>query len=1375
MAEADPHHAAAGDGLAARNSNFEHDGVDGSDIPEPMQGVVGTTPAPPPTQGGASATTQSASTSKRARESSGGTEQEGSEEAHRDASPSTAAVTRTSARIATSTAAIAAGAAAGHSACGKRTCTTCAAFSGTKRVRFDEASILPGKASRTPIPPTSAQETSKGKASRTPSPQAPASGSQKGKAPAQQPANKDKHQPQQKKARRTPSQQASQAPSGGAAASVGLPSQPMGVTLLECFFCTFSHAEARKVCGHMNSHHRGRTRDTPLPAWAKHCEHDKVYYASEANHAQACTNPWVRYPGMPADTNAASSKIIESLKLFDRFGVDDLKWLSFPSNTFLPMPEHVVSRCTPVLDTIISVMLKAAGTSDACFTAAFVSLHCFLLHLTALPAKADPLEDEAEGIFIPQERSKEDAVQRCVTVCNLWVQGHGPRVFLQAVDRLRAHREANTPSESSPEAQRRLQVAGAALEVSRGGLSKAANRLESRGIAPGNTETLSKVRALHPAPTQAEAEVCEREMRESEKLLRSLVPETSSWCPFTVGDVSTKIGDMKLESAADLSGLRVCHLQLLAKCRFTPAVRDILLFTIRGTLPEAVSRYIWSGRCLPLKKGENGIRPITVPSLWNRLLGSIVLEQCGWMAETMEPLQVGVSTPSGTETTAALMQTALLENPGHVALKFDMKNAYNSLHRSAVYSAVRKRKDATLLAYTLQAYGLGPSECLFRGDKTSGSTVIPCSSGVRQGDSLSPLLFALALHPVLVAISSRQAPPATASNTPAAAEPSAATPAQDPELRFITCAPDVTSGYLDDILAVATPEVGKDLVAFEVQRELDAHNTGLTLVREKTEAYSPGQDLTRDEGWKCKVISPDEGLVVLGVPVGSPRFIAEHVAKVVDSMVPLLESLQELPLQHAFLLLRYCVTSKINTLLRTCPMALTAEAAKRFDGMVWDCVRKLLAIPEDACDRGFNLERAKAVIALPLRMGGCGLAAASLSAPSAFVAGVASAYASLKALRPEWAAKMAKLFSEGIQPDSCAIDLKGYSESLKEALLRVQGALRRNDALGRAPITPERQKSNYPVNVHELFDKKGKLQKDLTLLFLGNEQASIFEHMGEHQKASMLSRCSPHALDFLRAVPSSPSLFIESGCMQYALRRMLFLPVSNDALPPSRHPTVAEVSNTEDPEVRCRAVLRDKASCSAYVRHTKLIQQISRMLRGVGYRTWLEPRVPSVENHRKRGDICMIDNHRITYLDFSGVSSQRVDTLAKAAKEVGAAAKFAAKKKRDMYEAECKAAGFEFLPLIMEEDGLFHDDFLGLIRTCAQRSSVLEFAVPEFTTWAAPSFESYWAQVFSIAFLEGSEEMWRGGVSKRNALLWGFDGAMGDSESAVLPPRTRAC
>ena len=106
----------------------------------------------------------------------------------------------------------------------------------------------------------------------------------------------------------------------------------------------------------------------------------------------------------------------------------------------------------------------------------------------------------------------------------------------------------------------------------------------------------------------------------------------------------------------------------------------------------------------------------------------------------------------------------------------------------------------------------------------------------------------------------------------------------------------------------------------------------------------------------------------------------------------------------------------------------------------------------------------------------------------------------------------------------------------------------------------------------------------------------------------------------------------------------------------------------------------------------------------VGYRCALEPQVPNANDKKKRGDIRTIERGVVTIMDFSGIAPQRADTLQKAAKEVGAAAKFAAKGKRDMYEADCKKIGFKFIPLIMEEDGLFHEDFLGLIRECAKRA-----------------------------------------------------------------------
>ena len=665
-----------------------------------------------------------------------------------------------------------------------------------------------------------------------------------------------------------------------------------------------------------------------------------------------------------------------------------------------------------------------------------------------------------------------------------------------------------------------------------------------------------------------------------------MISNRHSWTPFEAGVVDKVVKSMALDSAADLSGLRVCHLQLLVKAGFGQAIRDLLVATLRGSLPAAVEQYFWCGRSMPLIKDDHGaIRPITVPSLWSRLLGTIVSDRCKPLAASLEPLQVGVHTASGTETSAALMMTSLLEKPEHVGVCFDMQNAFNSLNRSRLFAAVRELKDPLLLAYTLAGYQ-SPTECLFRGARPEDSCVIQCTSGVRQGDCLSPLLFALAIHPVLKDLAQPQPPSA---------------PVTDGSHLLNVATPttvDVVSGYLDDIMIVAHPTVAQRLVATGLQERLNAHNTGLVIVDRKTKAYSPGLDLTTHaQVWKCTVQPPSQGLVVLGVPVGTPEFIRDHVATVVNGLAPVLDDICALPLQHAQLVLRYCITSKINNLLRACPTQLITPVARRFDDLVWNTISRLLDVPADAEDLGFDLPRARAVLSLPLRMGGCGLAPATVVAPGAFLAGVSAVHASLERLFPRWAGVFRKWASTDL-PSNCAIDPSLYRGSVLDGLQLVKERQRENEEeLGR-PQVPDKFKAKwYPTTFDELLTKASGAQKNLTLLFQSVEQGRLFFKLGDHQKASLLSRCSPRALDFLHAVPSSPTLFIEDETMRYGLRRLAFLPVANRELPRARYPTATETSASNDLDILCRAVLRDKASCSAYDRHTNSIQQITRMLR----------------------------------------------------------------------------------------------------------------------------------------------------------------------------------
>ena len=64
----------------------------------------------------------------------------------------------------------------------------------------------------------------------------------------------------------------------------------------------------------------------------------------------------------------------------------------------------------------------------------------------------------------------------------------------------------------------------------------------------------------------------------------------------------------------------------------------------------------------------------------------------------------------------------------------------------------------------------------------------------------------------------------------------------------------------------------------------------------------------------------ENGLKVVGTPIGTPEFIAKHGERIVVDEAQLLQSLPMLAsLQAAWLLLYFCAVPRINHLLRTIP------------------------------------------------------------------------------------------------------------------------------------------------------------------------------------------------------------------------------------------------------------------------------------------------------------------------------------------------------------------------------------------------------------------------------------------------------------------------
>jgi hypothetical protein len=118
------------------------------------------------------------------------------------------------------------------------------------------------------------------------------------------------------------------------------------------------------------------------------------------------------------------------------------------------------------------------------------------------------------------------------------------------------------------------------------------------------------------------------------------------------------------------------------------------------------------------------------------------------MGNFLNPLQLGFGTKYGAEAGAHSARNYLSYCYSSVKafLKINFFNAFNTISRTAVLYRASELIPA-FLPYLTQCY-FGPTILSF-GDK-----IILSETGVQQGDPLGPVLFCLALHPVMKSLKS---------------------------------------------------------------------------------------------------------------------------------------------------------------------------------------------------------------------------------------------------------------------------------------------------------------------------------------------------------------------------------------------------------------------------------------------------------------------------------------------------------------------------------------------------------------------------------------------------------------------------------------------
>ena len=153
------------------------------------------------------------------------------------------------------------------------------------------------------------------------------------------------------------------------------------------------------------------------------------------------------------------------------------------------------------------------------------------------------------------------------------------------------------------------------------------------------------------------------------------------------------------ETAPGPSGLRVQHLKDAnvagGSDAFLSQLTAVVNLLAQGRAPEFLAPVLAGAGLVALPKPQGGVRPIAVGEILRRLTGKCLMGIVRNDAQSFFwPAQVGVAVPGGAEKaihTVRAWHRRHQTSSDKVALKLDFANAFNTVRRDAVLSAIRDR------------------------------------------------------------------------------------------------------------------------------------------------------------------------------------------------------------------------------------------------------------------------------------------------------------------------------------------------------------------------------------------------------------------------------------------------------------------------------------------------------------------------------------------------------------------------------------------------------------------------------------------------------------------------------------------------------------
>ena len=341
-------------------------------------------------------------------------------------------------------------------------------------------------------------------------------------------------------------------------------------------------------------------------------------------------------------------------------------------------------------------------------------------------------------------------------------------------------------------------------------------------------------------------------------------------------------------SAAGPSGLKPSHLKDVLRyttaaqqTHFLETLKRFVVKALRGELSPNVRTYLCSARLIPFAKPDGGIRPIAVGEVLRRLVAKVALKLSIQKAVAyLAPLQQGVGVKGAAENIVRYIRLATQKlNSDDVCLQVDITNAFNTVHRDHMLQEVASNFP-DIYQWSFYCYST-PSDLI------CDTHVLKSASGVQQGDTLGPLLFAIALQPIIQSVA-----------------------AISPTIRQRWFADDGSIVGPFEQIERAIPALTEKLTPI-----------GLQLNRSKSVWWSFSTKSLPDTLGGLRRQSLDDHILLLGVPFGSATSVKHKLDSTLQSVLKHHRQLVQLNFpQGSFELLSFCLSSqKVLYLLRNIP------------------------------------------------------------------------------------------------------------------------------------------------------------------------------------------------------------------------------------------------------------------------------------------------------------------------------------------------------------------------------------------------------------------------------------------------------------------------